>query len=246
MRRAKRSGPEARDQEKRAQPSASRLVRVLGAILALEAALLAWRPVSRSTWVLENVLAVALVLVLALTYRRFRLSRVSYICIFVFLFFHQIGAHYTYSQVPYDAFFERLLGWSPDATFGFERNHFDRFVHFAYGFLLVYPIREVFLRIADVRGFWSYFLPLDVAMSTSLVYELLEWAAAVVFGGETGQAYLGTQGDVWDAHKDMALAALGAALAMGCVACVHALVHRDFVREIADSLRVKHARPLDE
>ncbi len=86
------------------------------------------------------------------------------------------------------------------------RNHFDRLVHFGYGLLLAYPIREMFLRIGNVRGFWGYFLPLDLTMSTSMLYELIEWGAAEFFGGELGAAYLGTQGDVWDAHKDMALA----------------------------------------
>ena len=129
---------------------------------------------------------------------------------------------------------------------GFERNHFDRLVHFSYGLLLAYPIREVFLRIADAKGFWGYFLPLDVVMSTSMLYELIEWAAAVGFGGELGQAYLGTQGDVWDAHKDMALASCGALLAMTATAAINWRLHRDFAREFAHSLRVKNARPLGE
>ena len=104
--------------------------------------------------------------------------------IFVFLSFHVLGSHYTYSVVPYDAFCERWLGFSLDAALGFERNMYDRWVHFAYGLLLAYPIREVFLRIVDVRGFWGYFLPLDLTMSTSMIYELIEWGAAVVFGGD--------------------------------------------------------------
>ena len=94
------------------------------------------------------------------------------------------------------------------------RNHFDRLVHFLYGLLLAYPIREMFLRIGNVRGFWGYFLPLDLTMSTSMLYELIEWAAAELIGGDLGAAYLGTQGDVWDAHKDMALASMGALIAM--------------------------------
>src|SRR3546814_18878427 len=85
--------------------------------------------------------------------------------------------------------------------FGWERNNFDRIVHFSYGFLLAYPLREIFLRVADARGFWGYFLPLDVALSTSALYELVEWMAAEVFGGDLGVASLGTQGDVWDAQR---------------------------------------------
>ena len=94
-------------------------------------------------------------------------------------------------------------------------------MHFAYGLLLAYPIREVFLRIANVRGFWGYFLPLDLTMSTSMLFELIEWGAVLVVGGELGQAYLGTQGDEWDAHKDMALASLGALISMGVTAGIN-------------------------
>ena len=97
---------------------------------------------------------------------------------------------------------------------GWERNHFDRVVHFLYGALLANPVREIFFHLAGARGFWSYFLPLDLTMSTSALYELIEWAAAEVFGANLGAAYLGTQGDPWDAQKDMALALSGALLSM--------------------------------
>jgi putative membrane protein len=107
-------------------------------------------------------------------------------------------------------------------------------------------VREVFLRVANVRGFWGYFLPLDLAMSTSMVFELLEWAAAEMFGGDLGQSYLGTQGDIWDAQKDMALASLGALIAMGVTAAINARLQRDFAREWAESWRVKNKKPLGE
>ena len=81
-------------------------------------------------------------------------------------------------------------------------------------FLLALPMRELLMHLAGVRGFWSYFLPLDLVMSSSLFYELLEWAAAVVFGGGLGAAFLGTQGDEWDAHRDMALAGIGGLIAI--------------------------------
>jgi putative membrane protein len=139
-----------------------------------------------------------------------------------------------------------LTGASLNELFGWERNHFDRLTHFAYGLLLAYPLREVFLRVADVRGFWGYFLPLDFTMSTSMLYELVEWGAAGVFGGELGMAYLGTQGDVWDAHKDMALASLGAVLAMSLTVAINVRLRRDFAREWAESLRVKHPLPRGE
>jgi putative membrane protein len=219
---------------------------ILGALFALEFAVLAIDPASRSDWMLENALSVAAVAVLALTYRRFRFSRVSYGMIFVFLTLHEIGAHYTYSLVPYDAACQRWLGFSLDAALGFERNMFDRLVHFAYGLLLAYPIREIFLRIVDVRGFWGYFLPLDLTMSTSMIYELIEWGAAMAFGSELGQAYLGTQGDVWDAHKDMALASLGALCAMAVTLAINRGLGRDVAAEWAASFRVVHPEPLGE
>ena len=97
-----------------------------------------------------------------------------------------------------------------------------------------------------MRGFWGYFLPLDLTMSTSAVFELLEWAAAEVFGGDLGVAYLGTQGDVWDAHKDMALASLGALIAMSATGFLNWRARRDFAYEWNESLRIKHTAPLNE
>ena len=219
---------------------------VLCTLLAIEFVALAIAPVSRSTWLMENLLVFGFVGLLAATYRAFRLSRVSYTLIFLFLCLHAVGAHYTYAQVPYNEWTQALFGRSLNEAMGWERNHFDRLVHFCYGLLLAYPIREVFLRVANVRGFWGYFLPLDVAMSTSMAYELIEWGAALLLGGELGMAYLGTQGDIWDAHKDMALASLGAMIAMGVVVTVNLSLQRDFAREWAESLKVKQTEPLGE
>ncbi|MBC8024901.1 MAG: DUF2238 domain-containing protein [Steroidobacteraceae bacterium] len=195
------------------------------------------KPLHFSDWLLENVLVVFAVGLLWFTRNNFPLSRVSYTCIFVFMMLHALGAHYTYAEVPYDEWFPVFEG---------GRNHFDRLVHFAYGLLLAYPIREMFLRIGNMRGFWGYFLPLDLTMSTSMLYELIEWGAAEFFGGDLGAAYLGTQGDVWDAHKDMALASLGALIAMGITAFVNSRMQRDFANEWAESIRVKRTKPLGE
>lgn len=219
---------------------------VLLALLLVLGILLGIAPNHRQDWLLENALAVAGVAVLVLSARRFPLSRLSYALIFVFLVLHELGAHYTYAEVPYDEWFRALTGRTLNERLGWERNHFDRLVHFSYGFLLAYPLRELFVRVADARGFWGYALPLDLVMSTSMLYELVEWAAAEFFGGELGAAYLGTQGDVWDAHKDMLLASTGAALALTLTALVHRHLDRDFQREWAESLRIKHAEPLGE
>lgn len=226
--------------------SHNRYVLVLAVIFAIEWVLLAISPHDRADWALENVIVIALVVLLAATYRKFPLSRISYTLIFLFLMLHEVGAHYTYSRVPYDEWMIGLFGFSLDQALGFERNHFDRFVHFCYGLLFAYPIREVFIRIADVKGFWGYFLPLDVTMSTSMIYELVEWGAARLLGGDLGMAYLGTQGDVWDAHMDMALASLGALIAMSVTALININLQRDFAKEWNESLRIKGRLPLGE
>jgi putative membrane protein len=205
---------------------------------------LAFNPFDRSDWLLENALLFLAIMRLAATWRPFPLSRTSYTLIFVFLCLHTIGAHFTYAEVPYDAWFRQTLGFSIDALFGWERNNFDRVVHFAYGLLLAYPIRELFLRVVAVKGFWGYFLPLDLTMSSSALYEMIEWVAAVLFGGDLGVAFLGTQGDPWDVQKDMALASLGALLAMCATAVVNYHYQRDFAQEWQESLRVKRRRPL--
>jgi putative membrane protein len=209
----------------------------LGVVYAAWWVLMAIKPNDFHDWLLENVLVVFGLGLLFYTARSFPLSRISYTCIFVFMMLHALGAHYTYAQVPYQV-------WIPALDGG--RNQFDRLVHFSYGLLLAYPIREMFLRIGNVRGFWGYFLPLDLTMSTSMLYELIEWAAAEYFGGDLGMAYLGTQGDVWDAHKDMALASLGALIAMVVTALVNAKMQRDFAAEWAESIRVKRKKPLGE
>lgn len=198
-----------------------RYVAGLAALFAVIWLLLAIRPRHPADWALENALVVLAVLVLALAHRRFALSRLSYTLIFVFLCLHVIGAHYTYSEVPYDAWATALTGRSLNAALGWQRNNFDRIAHFVYGLLLMYPVREVVIRVTGLRGFWGYFLPMDLTISSSASYELIEWGAAMVFGGDLGIAYVGSQGDPWDAQKDMSLAALGAIVATAATAATH-------------------------
>jgi putative membrane protein len=166
--------------------------------------------------------------------------------VFVFLVMHEVGAHYTYSKVPYDAWSQSLSGGTINGLFGFRRNHYDRLVHFMYGFLLAYPMREVFVRVAGARGFWGYCLPLMMTMATSCLYELVEWGAALVVGADMGNAYLGTQGDELDAQQDMALASLGALVSLAIVFAIHRRLARDFHAEWAESLRIKRKQPLGE
>lgn len=215
----------------------------LAGVFAVIWVALAINPHDRSAWALENALVLGLGAVLFATRRAFVFSRVSYTLIFLFLCLHTVGAHYTYSLVPYDDWWRALTGRTLNSVLGWERNNFDRVVHFSYGLLLAYPIREIFLRVAEVRGFWAYFLPMDVTLSTSALYELIEWGAAEFFGGDLGAAYLGTQGDIWDAQKDMALAALGAVIAMAITALVNWKAQRDLARDWADSLKPESRRP---
>jgi putative membrane protein len=217
----------------------------LAAAFAVVWTALAIWPQDRPTWALENLLTVVFAAALVMTRKALPFSRVSNLCFFVFLVLHSVGAHFTYAEVPYDAAITGVTGWSPQETFGWERNNYDRFVHFAFGLLLAYPTREVVLRMANARGFWGYFMPFMCVVAASSVFELLEWFAAALFGGALGMTYLGTQGDEWDAQKDVALATLGALLAMAATAFVNRRLQRDFAREWIKSLR-GDAKPLGE
>lgn len=163
-------------------------------------------PLDRSTWLLENLLVLAVLALLAATHRRFVFSNFSYGLIFAFLALHAVGSHYTYSAVP--AGF-----WARDLLV-LERNPYDRFVHFAFGLLLAYPLREMVLRVVHVHRVWSWVIPVVGILSLSSGYEILESWAAQVVNPEVGIAFVGAQGDVWDGQKDMTLALSGAVLAM--------------------------------
>ena len=198
---------------------------------------LALAPWHRGDWLLENALLAVGIAGLAATWRVHAFSRPSYVLIFVFMGLHTLGAHYTYAEVPYDAWMRSLTGRTFNSMVGWERNNFDRVVHCCYGLLLAYPVREMLLRVWNLRGFPGYLFALDLTMSSSMLYELIEWAAAGVFGGDLGMAYLGTQGDVWDAHKDMALASVGALITMGGLAAVQRNQGRDWAADWVDRQR---------
>jgi putative membrane protein len=171
-------------------------------------------PHYRQDWLLENVLVFTAIPLLVFTRHRMRFSNLAYACLFVFFSLHEVGAHYTYSLVPYDEWFSSLTGRSLDALLGFERNQYDRLLHFLYGLLATPAAVELFARFGRYPRIWAALFPLLFITSHSVIYELVEWGAAVVFGGDLGVAYLGTQGDVWDAQKDMALALAGSVLSV--------------------------------
>ena len=195
--------------------SKNRVLQLLALWYAAVWVLTALAPLDRHDWFLENILVLAVMAILIGTYRMFPLSDLSYLLITLFLTLHAIGAHYTYSEVP--------LGFWIQRTVGFARNPFDRIVHFSFGLLMAYPTREVFLRVANTRGFWAYYLPLDVTLAFSAIYEIMEMVIATMVAPGTGDAWLGTQGDVWDAQKDMGVAALGALLCMCLTALMRTL-----------------------
>lgn len=181
-------------------------------------AVLAISPVDRNDWLLENLLAFLSVALLVATYRTFPLSDVSYVLITVFMALHAIGAHYTYAQVPLGFWLKDMLDLS--------RNHFDRIVHFAFGLLLGYPIREILLHRTGAHGLWSYVLPVLTVMACSDFFEVLESWVAQIVSPELGTAYLGTQGDIWDAQKDTTAALAGVILSMGLTAAARHLPQR--------------------
>ncbi len=173
---------------------------------------LAIDPVFRKDWLLENAIVFAAVPLLALTARRLRFSNFAYGCLFVFFVFHAVGAHYTYSLVPYAEWWESLGGAALEG-----RNHYDRLVHFLYGLLVAPAAVELFAHYGRYARPWHFIFPWMFMAGHATLYELIEFAAAGVFGGDLGQAYLGTQGDIWDGQKDMALALAGTTIMLACL-----------------------------
>jgi len=179
------------------------LLLVFGAIWTA----LAIAPSYRQDWLLENMLVFVAAPLLAATSRTLRFSNRAYTCMFVFFVLHAIGAHYTYSEVPWREWLHlQDAGTVPGPT---SRNNYDRFVHFCYGLLMFPAVWELFAARASPQRMWRYLMPVTFLMAHSVIYELIEWGAAELFGGDLGVAYLGTQGDEWDAQRDMGLATAG-------------------------------------
>ena len=163
-------------------------------------------------WFLENALVFIALGGIIFTYNRMKFSDLTYVLIFIYLSLHVYGAMYTYAENPFGY-------WLMD-TYDLARNHYDRIVHFSFGFLLAYPMRELFLIYFKFPAWVSWLLPIEITMSFSALYELVEWAVADLFFKAQGATFLGTQGDVWDAQKDIALAFTGAILATTLVSVI--------------------------
>jgi putative membrane protein len=178
-------------------------------VFAVVRAILAYSPLFRADWWLENLLTFAAVPLLVATYRRYRFSDRAYVQGTVFLILHTIGSHYTYSHVPFG-------DWLRDALH-LGRNHYDRVVHFAFGLLLLAATRELLFglrRASATRPRVQLFSTVGAMALWSVAYELVEWLTAIVVDPAAGTAFLGTQGDPWDCQKDMTCALVGALLAV--------------------------------
>lgn len=169
-------------------------------------------PRHRADWLMENLVPLALILALVVGWRWLRLSWQAYLAILLLLAVHELGAHYTYAEVPYNRWWQSLFDQSLNATMGWQRNQYDRLVHLSYGLLFYRPLRETLWRLTPLRGAWLAFLALNLVLATSALYELIEWVGGQYVGTDTARAFVATQRDPWDAQKDMALA-LGGALA---------------------------------
>ena len=191
-------------------PRRKRLVPGLAGACAIAWLIAALHPLDQAAWILENLLLVAFVIVLFFSHRRLKLSDTSYCLLAAFVLLHIIGAHYTYAQMPAGL-------WARD-YFGFSRNHYDRFAHAAFGFLLAFPVRELLFRFSGINRRWSYWVASACILAVSGLFEIVESVVAEIIAPEEGVAWLGGQGDEWDAQNDMLAAAIGAFVMMALVA----------------------------
>ena len=178
--------------------------------------LLVWsviKPHDLFSWFLETAPAMIGLVILAATYRRFRLSNLAYVLIWMHAIILLVGGHYTYAEVP-------LFNWIRD-TFHLSRNHYDRVGHFAQGFVPAIIAREVLLRKSPwKRGKLLSFIVLSICLAINASYELIEFGVSMATGS-AGDAFLGTQGDIWDTQKDMLLCLIGAVIALVTLSRFH-------------------------
>lgn len=166
---------------------------------------------------LQHIPTVVAFVALAVSSRRYPLSSAGFTCLIVFLLLHILGARYIYSYVPYDAWLKALIGIDLTSIFHFRRNHYDRLVHFAFGLLWTLPVWEVCVRYFKVPRRFAFYVAFEFVLAFSALYELFEWGLTMVLSPNDADAYNGQQGDLWDAHKDMAFAMLGSLVALAAL-----------------------------
>ena len=165
------------------------------------------------TWFLEVAPAIGAFVILAATYRKFQFTGMAYVLMWVHAIILVIGGHYTYAEMP-------LFNWIRD-TFGLARNSYDGVGHFAQGFIPAIVAREILLRTSPLKkGKWLFVIVTSICLAISALYELGEWGVSAATGS-AGDAFLGTQGDIWDTQKDMALCLLGAITALLTLSKLH-------------------------
>ena len=167
-------------------------------------------PLEWSSYLLHQAGTLIFMAMMLTAYRYLSIGTHAYSLSMLFLLIHIIGARYLYSYVPYDDWSHALLGFKLTDYFGWQRNMYDRLVHFSYGLLLfaaMYNGLKAILRLPSPRQLIAITLLLN--MASSMLYELFEWGIAMTLSAEDAESYNGQQGDMWDAHKDMALALLG-------------------------------------
>ncbi|EJG2227934.1 DUF2238 domain-containing protein [Vibrio parahaemolyticus] len=164
----------------------------------------ALEPSSRAVWFAEIIPAIGILIAIWAISIRYQFSNTAYLLMFIWLCLHTIGAKYTFAEVPFD-WFNNLIGS--------ERNNFDRVAHFAIG-LYAYPIAEYLIRNKKFNPTFSCWFALFAIMSLAAGYEIIEWWYAELAGGDEGIAFLGSQGDIWDAQKDMLCDTMGAILSL--------------------------------
>jgi putative membrane protein len=195
------------------QTASKRELLILASIYLIGFALLGIHPSDRADWALESLFPISQLIAVAVFYRYFKFTRLSYYMIFFYLFVQSWGAHSTYAEAP-------PFNWLRD-HFHLARNHYDRVAHFMLGFLLALPIKEILLRFVQTSRRWANFLTTSIVLAIGAFYELIEWWVAVLVTPELGDKFLGTQGDIWDTQWDMFLALAGAVLTLALFQKLH-------------------------
>ena len=171
-------------------------------------------PLEWSSYLLHQAGTLIFLAIIVALYLHYHISAKAYVLATGFLLIHIIGARYLYSYVPYDDWTQQLFGMRLEEIFGWQRNMYDRLVHFSYGLLLFSAMYESLAHLLKIHSIKALIaLTLMLNMSTSLLYELFEWGIATTLSPEAAEAYNGQQGDMWDAHQDMALALIGGIIA---------------------------------
>ena len=184
----------------------SKVLPYLLSIYAILFLILAINPYDRPTWFAENLTVWIIIgVIVFLHFKKIRFSNLAYLFMFVLIYLHTIGGHYTFALVPFDYVTD---------FFGFERNHFDRIAHFSVGFYAFAVAEWLFVKKLVSNNFLLITYPIFVIATIAMSYEVIEWIYAASAAPEAGMAYLGSQGDIWDAQKDMLADTLGAVFVM--------------------------------